>query len=204
MPLTCSSLHALMGRPRLRLRLGRPVELRFRRGVALDDDRAREAAALVVAGAGAVPVLARTVEAKSGRPLGVIHHPDELRVAIARQHRAVGVLVIVDECELHLARVRQDEHPWVIDELVLQDADGGRHLAVGPLLGAPDPSPPQDATKCRPILAVQTRHRLGTCLGNLAHGAPPPVCGYLCEDPNTGGACGRRRTAPAGALMSSL
>ena len=72
-------------------------------------------------------------------------------VAVARQHRAMGVLVIVDECELHLPAWGMTSTPGLVDELVLQDADGGAHLAVGPVLGPSDPSTPQNAPSVAPF-----------------------------------------------------
>src|SRR5829696_105098 len=93
----------------LRARLGRAVEASLLRSIPLDDDRPGQAPALVVAGTGAVPVVPRAVESEVGRPARMVHQPDELVVAIARQDRAVGVLVIVEELDLDLAPMRQDE-----------------------------------------------------------------------------------------------
>src|SRR5436309_4935907 len=84
----------------LRLRLGWTVELGFRRRVPGNDDRSGQAPALVVAGGRPVPVVARAVQLKSGRSARMVDQPDELRVAVARQHGAVRVLVIVDERQL--------------------------------------------------------------------------------------------------------
>src|SRR4051812_50025828 len=79
------------------------VGARLGRDVPAHDDRAGQAASLVVAGRGAVPVVARPVELESGRALRVVHQPEEPGVAIARHDRAVGVLVVVDERDLDRA-----------------------------------------------------------------------------------------------------
>src|SRR4051794_41712411 len=128
----------------LRARLRRAVDASLRGGVASHDDRGGQAAALVVARTGAVPVVARAVELERRRPLRVVHQPDELVVAVARQDRAVRVLVIVDELELEHAPVGEDEDPRVVHQLVLRDPDRGVHLAVGTLLGVPDVSAAED------------------------------------------------------------
>src|SRR3954452_25208422 len=88
-------------RPRLRraVQAGLPGRLPF------DDDRPGQAAALVVAAARAVPVVARAVEVEGGCSLRVVHQPDELRLTIVRQNRAMRVLVVVDERELQLSLV---------------------------------------------------------------------------------------------------
>src|SRR3954453_11676933 len=106
---------------RLRPGLGRGVQLGLGRRLALDDDRSGQAATLVISGTRAVPVIAGAVEVKRGRPLRVVHQPDELRVAVARQHGAVRVPVVVDERELDFAPVGQDEDPRVVHQFVLED-----------------------------------------------------------------------------------
>src|SRR5215207_9555466 len=156
----------------LRLRLGRPVQFRLGRSVPLHDDRRGETPALIVAGTGAVPVVPRAVELEVGRPARMVHQPDELVVTVARQDRAVSVLVIVEDLELDLARMRQYEDPRVVDQLVFKDPDGGAHLAVGSILGDPDSSAPEYSTERRPVLLVQPRY-LGALLGNVSHGTPP-------------------------------
>src|SRR5215207_10199576 len=139
----------------LRLGLGRPVQFRLGRSVPLHDDRRGETPALVVAGTGAVPVVPGAVQLEVGRPARMVHQPDELVVAIARQDRAMGVLVIVEELDLDLAPMRQDEDPRLIHQLVLRDPDRGAHLAVGSLLGAPDVPTSEYSTEGCPILLVQ-------------------------------------------------
>src|SRR5215207_9383984 len=81
----------------LRARLRRAVEACLGRYLAAHDDRPRQAAALVVAGRGAVPVIPGSVELERGGAPRMVDEPDELGVAIARQDRAMGVLVVVDE-----------------------------------------------------------------------------------------------------------
>src|SRR5215210_7299722 len=154
----CSYRRSLLsGAADLRARLRRAVEASLRWGVASHDDRGGQAAALVVARAGAVPVVARAVELERRRSLRVVHQPDELVVAVARQDRAVRVLVIVDELELEHASVGQDQDPGLVDQLVLRDADRGAHLAVGSLLGLPDGAAAEDSTQRHPVLLVQGR-----------------------------------------------
>src|SRR4051794_23018020 len=142
----------------LRARLRRAVDASLWRGVAADDDRGGEAAALVVARTGAVPVVARAVELERRRSLRVVHEPDEHVIAVARQDRAVRVLVVVDERELERAPMRQDQDAGLVDQLILRDADRGVHLAVGPLLGLPDGSAAEDPAQRHPVLLVQTRY----------------------------------------------
>src|SRR6478736_1184869 len=83
-----------------RARLRRAVQARLGRHVPAHDDRSGQAPALVVAGRGPVPVVARPVELERGRPLGAVDQPEELGVPVARQDRTMGVLVVVDEREL--------------------------------------------------------------------------------------------------------
>src|SRR4051794_3079457 len=142
----------------LRARLRRAVDASLRRGVAAHDDRGGQAAALVVARTGAVPVVARAVELERRRSLGMVHEPDEHVVAVARQDRTVRVLVVVDERELDRAPMRQDQDPGLVDQLVLRDADRGAHLAVGPLLGVPDGSAAEYPAQRHPVLLIQTRY----------------------------------------------
>src|SRR5829696_6592789 len=118
----------------LRARLGRAVEPSLGRYLAAHDDRSGQTAALVVAGRGAVPVVPRSVELEGGGAPRMVHKPDELGVAVARQDRAVGVLVVVDELELEHAPMRQHDDSGLVDELVLGDPDRGVHLAVRSLL----------------------------------------------------------------------
>src|ERR671931_1463694 len=101
----------------LRARLGRAVEARLGWHVAPHDDRPGQAAALVVASRGAVPVVPRSVELEGGGAPRMVHEPDELGVAIARQDRAMRVLVVVEELELENAPMRHDENRGLIDEL---------------------------------------------------------------------------------------
>src|SRR5918997_2959996 len=92
-------------------RLLRTVEASLLRGLPLHDDRPGQAAALVVAGTRAVPVVPRAVELEVGLPARMVHQPDELVVAVARQDCAVRVQVIVDQLELELAPMGQHEDP---------------------------------------------------------------------------------------------
>src|SRR5918999_3607522 len=156
--ITCSFPRSCFSRAvELRARLGRAVEASLRRGVASHHDGGGQAAALVVARTGAVPVVTRAVELEGGRSPRVVHQPDELVVAVARQDRAVGVLVIVDELELEHAPVGHDEDPGLVDQLVLRDPDRGAHRAVGSLLGLPDGAAAEDSTQRHPVLLVQGR-----------------------------------------------
>src|SRR5918992_107799 len=147
-------------------RLLRTVEASLLRGLPLHDDRPGQAPALVVAGTGAVPVVARAVELEGGGSARVVHQPDELGVTVARQARAVRVLVIVDELELEHAPVGHDEDPGLVDQLVLGDPHGGAHLSVGPLLGVSDFATPEYSSESRSVLLVQIRQGLGS------HGSP--------------------------------
>src|SRR3954447_16189661 len=157
---------------RRRARLGRAGQTRLGRDVAAHDDRAGQAAALVVAGGGAVPVVAGTVELELGRAPRVVHEPEELRVAVARKNGAVGVLVVVVERDLDRAAVRQDQNSRVVDELVLRDPDLGGHRAVGPLLGVPDVPAAQDPAQRDPVLLVQLRY----VDSSFGHESSPRVC----------------------------
>src|SRR4051794_2819322 len=150
----------------LRARLRRAVDASLRWGVATHDDRGGQAAALVVARTGAVPVVPRAVELERRRALRMVHQPDELVVAVARQDRAVRVLVIVDELELEHTSVGNDQDPGLVDQLVLRDADRGVHLAVGSLLRLPDGAAPEDPTQRHPVLLVQ-----GGYVDGSAHGS---------------------------------
>src|SRR6187551_840388 len=147
----------------LRTRLRRAVDARGVGDVAADDDRRGQAPALVVAGTGAVPVVARAVQLEGGGALGVVHQPDELGVAVARQDRAVRVLVVIDERELERAPVGQHQDPRLVDELVFGDADGGAHDSVVALLGVADGSAPENPSKRQPVLLVQP------CYSSLTH-----------------------------------
>src|SRR4051794_13459421 len=91
-----ASTYSIAIRCSLRTRLCRSVQARLGWRFPLHDDRGGQAAALVVARAGAVPVVAGAVELEGRGALRVVHQPDELVVTVARQHRAMGVLVIVD------------------------------------------------------------------------------------------------------------
>src|SRR5829696_10135824 len=139
---------------RLRARLGRAVEPSLGRYFAAHDDRPRQAAALVVAGRRAVPVVPRSVELERGSAARMVHQPDELGVAVARQDRAVGVLVVIEELELENAPMGHDQDSGLVDELVLWDPDCGVHLAVRSLLRVPDRSPAQQSTQRHPVLLV--------------------------------------------------
>src|SRR5437763_2375023 len=155
----------------LRLRLGRTVELGLWRRVPVHDDRSGEAAALVVAGGRRVPVVAGAVQLECGRPARMVDQPDELRVAVARQHRAVRVLVVVDERQLEGPPVWQHEHAGLEDELVFRDPDRGLHLALWPLLSQLLLSAAEDSTQRRPVLLAQLGKRIAhTRFGSLAHG----------------------------------
>src|SRR5918992_4266501 len=142
-------------------RLLRTVEASLLRGLPLHDDRPVQAPALIVAGTGAVPVVPRAVELEVGLPARMVHQPDELVVAIAWQHRAVGVHVVVDELKLELPPMGEDEDPRLVAQLVDRDPDRGVHLAVGSVLGIPDLPSPEYATQRRPVLPVQHRHPCG-------------------------------------------
>src|SRR5215207_6060417 len=172
----------------LRARLGRAVEPSLGRYVAAHDDRSGQAAALVIAGRGAVPVVPRSVELEGGGAPRMVHQPDELGVAVARQDRAVGVLVVVDELELEHTPMWQDEDSRLEDELVLGDPDAGVQLAVRSLLSLPDRSPAQQSTQRRPVLLVQGRFD-----GSVAHGCSLRV-GFrdlVWRGPNTCSRSGR-------------
>src|SRR4051812_32630776 len=98
----------------LRARLRRAVEASFRRHVASHDDRRGQAPALIVAGARAIPVIPRPVEVEVGLPARMVHQPDELVVAVARQDGTVRVQVIVDEFQLEIARMGHDQDPGLV------------------------------------------------------------------------------------------
>src|ERR1700744_6222799 len=102
----------------LRSWLGRAVETGLLRDLSPHDDGAGQAAAFVVAGAGAIPVVARTVEVEARRAPGIVLQPDELEVTIARQDGAVRVVVIVDDLELEVAPMGEDEEPRLKDQFV--------------------------------------------------------------------------------------
>src|SRR5215212_5877747 len=122
----------------LRSRLRRAVEAGRRRYVAHHDDRADQAAALVVADVGAEPVVARAVEADVDGAPRVVRQPDPLAVTVARHEGAVGVLVVVEELDVEVAAVGQDEDRGVPDQLVGDDPDRGGHPAAGPVIGLCD------------------------------------------------------------------
>src|SRR5436190_11270622 len=126
---------------RLRARLGRPVEASLVRYIAVYDDRPGQPPALVVARRRAVPVVPGPIELERGGSTRMVHQPYELGVAVARQDRAVRVLVIVEELELEHPPMGHHQDRGLIHQLVLRDPDGGVHLAVRPLLGVPDTSP---------------------------------------------------------------
>src|SRR5262245_57682784 len=90
----------------------------------------------------------------------MVHQPDELAVTIARQERAVGVHVIVDELEFKLAAVGQDENRGIPDQLVHRNPDPGVHPAVGPLLGMPEVPVGEQSAYRRPVLLGQLRQLL--------------------------------------------
>src|SRR5450631_3737396 len=92
-------------------------------------------------------------------------------MAVAREDRAVRVLVVVVEVEVDGAPMGQDENRGVEDEFVLVDPDRGVHATVGFLPGVPDVAAAQDATNRRPILLGQTRLVGNTSylLGGSAH-----------------------------------
>src|SRR6476619_1188780 len=94
------------------------VEAGFRRDVAQHDDDAGQSAAFVVAGGRAVPVVAGTVQVEGGPAARVVHQPDELPVAIARQERAVRVEVVVDELEVDITAVWHDQDLRIPAQLV--------------------------------------------------------------------------------------
>src|SRR5437868_10483967 len=102
----------------LRPWLGWAVELGFVWDLAADNDRAGQAAALVVSGSGPVPVVARAVELEGRPPLREVHQPDELGVAVGGQDRAVGVVVVVDDLELEGPPMREHEDAGVEHQLV--------------------------------------------------------------------------------------
>jgi hypothetical protein len=58
-------------------------------------------------------------------------------------------------------------HAGLEDELVLGDADGGAHDAVGALLSLPDGASAQNATQRDPVLGIQA----GYVDGSVAHGS---------------------------------
>src|SRR5918992_5113323 len=119
----------------------------------------------------------------------MVHQPDELGVAVARQDRAVGVLVVVDELKLEHAPVGQHKDAGLVDELVLGDPDRGAHLAVGSLLRLSDRSPAQQSTQRRPVLLVQGRFD-----GSVNHGALlVSVSGLAERGPNTSAHTGIRK-----------
>src|SRR6185437_8517213 len=139
----------------LRPWLGWTVELGLVYDLASDDDRAGKAATLVVSSPGAVPVVARTVELEGRPALREVHQPDELGVAVARQNRAVRVVVVVDQLELEGASVREHEHAGVEDQLVERDPHSRVHLAVGSLVGYTDVAPAQHPSERHPVLFRQ-------------------------------------------------
>src|SRR6266568_1209163 len=87
----------------------------------------------------------------------MVHQPDELAVTVARQERAVGVHVIVDELELEIAAMGQDQDSRVPDQLIQRNPDPGMHAAVGPLLGAPEVSVGEQSAYRGPVLLAQLR-----------------------------------------------
>src|SRR3954470_24118535 len=155
--------------------LWRTVEASLWWRLASHDDRGGQAPALVVARARAVPVVPRAVELEGRLALRMVHQPDELVVAVAREHRAVRVLVIVDERELERSSVGHDQDAGLVHELVLRDPDRGAHDAVGSLLSLSDGSTPEDSTERHPVLVVQ----LGYVDGSVAHGSSLASIGQL-------------------------
>src|SRR5438874_1443611 len=107
----------------LRPWLGWTIETGFLRGIPPYDDRAGQAAPFVVSCPGAVPVVARAVEVEARGSFGEVLQPDELAVTVARQDRAVRVVVIVDELELEVATVGEDEDSGLKDQLIRRDPD---------------------------------------------------------------------------------
>src|SRR3954453_12959186 len=139
----------------LRSRLRRGVEAGAGRRVAHHDDRADQAAALVVADVGAEPVVARAVEGDVDGAPRVVRQPDPLAVTVARYERAVGVLVVVDELDVEVAGVGQDEDRGVPDQLVGDDPDRGGHPAVRRLVGLGDVPGRQQPAQRPDVLLVQ-------------------------------------------------
>src|SRR6478672_6032896 len=151
------------------------VESGLRRNVSQYDDHAGQAAALVVAGGRAVPVVAGSVEVEGGPPARVVHEPDELPVAIARQECAVRVEVVVDELEVDVAAVRQHQDLRIPAQLVGVDANSGRHAAVGVLRSLTDVARAQHLAQCRLVLRVQTElaEQVGSLVRSARHRASP-------------------------------
>src|SRR3954452_21746755 len=100
---------AVIGSSSLPAWLPRAVEASGLGDVALHDDRPDQAPAFVVTDVGAEPVVARSVEGDGHRSARVVRQPHPLTVAVARNERAVRVLVVVDELDVALAGVGHDD-----------------------------------------------------------------------------------------------
>src|SRR5690625_99379 len=150
-----STYSAVIDSSFLRPRLLGAVEAGLGRNFTPHDDGPGQPPPLVVSGRRAVPVVARSVQVELRRPPRMIHQPDEFLVTVARQQRAMRIVIVIDNLKFEITTVWHHQNRRIPRQFVRMDTNRRLHPPIGLLRGMGNVSGSQYLTDRCMILRVQ-------------------------------------------------